>query len=849
MNISLPKNTLVALAMVLSVPLLAQRDTTLTIAMGETAEISFRHYKKIRYGLGITQHPANGSVSAPTLLFSDYYQISYTPRAGFHGVDEFTFSYMECLVTRYCLETMTVTVIVEKNTVEANSDLTYTSVSSDGVLIDVTANDNSTNGVLNVVSIPMANNGTATIDPLTNQVFFTPDEGFEGIANFNYTVCDGTGVCDRATVNIAVNDLEDDKRDTLRVFTNKNESVPIFVSPLYTLQGEAQHGEFSRQNQVPEYFPDQDFVGMEYLEFTYQQNVKVVEIIILDIQKNAFAIDDQSYVSPGDFVEIDVLANDQYGYASCFQKIGQPKYGSLVYDSEAPGFVTYQAPDNFVGIDEFTYTISDPDCAEAPETATVAVYVSHYEPAYSKFFMSTPMRTPLVIGYNVPIGDFSFEIKSRGDLGEVIFLEGQRDTVIYGEQVSGYNLILYIPFDDVRQGIDQFELSFCNTSGADGNCKLRKDVKVEIEILDLGKQDEEPECFDDCIWAGDTNFDGIVNMEDLLPIGLFMGEIGEGRRDNNLREWYGQYGGDWSIELETEAGKKANIKHVDTNGDSIISSQDTLAISRFYGNTHSMTSAKIPSYGFEIRLEGDLIARPGDMIELDLIVGNEEQPATDLYGFTFSIPYSTHFFDPEAADIRFDNSTWIKYNSPILTMTRNETRGLLESGFTRTNGMPISGFGKVGTLSLIIVDDIAGTRDEDGKIEVDLGGISSATATLGSGNNVGVVVAPFTVTIDLGQEEEPGDSPDGEHMPSIPVGKRLKAFPNPANDWLNLHLNGGEEILAYQLFNLAGQQVKSAENIEARRAAIPLADLDNGMYALRVITPSGTTSRMIEVGR
>ncbi|NRB65108.1 MAG: T9SS type A sorting domain-containing protein, partial [Saprospiraceae bacterium] len=111
------------------------------------------------------------------------------------------------------------------------------------------------------------------------------------------------------------------------------------------------------------------------------------------------------------------------------------------------------------------------------------------------------------------------------------------------------------------------------------------------------------------------------------------------------------------------------------------------------------------------------------------------------------------------------------------------------------------------------------------------------------------VVAPFTVTIDLGQEEEPGDSPDGEHMPSIPGGKRLKAFPNPANDWLNLHLNGGEEILAYQLFNLAGQQVKSAENIEARRAAIPLADLDNGMYALRVITPSGTTSRMIEVGR
>jgi hypothetical protein len=842
MNISLPKNTLVALAMLLSVPILAQRDTTLTIAMGETAELDFRHYKKIRYGLGVTLFPNDGFITLPTILFDDIYRITYQPRAGFHGTDNFSFTYMTCTSPRHCLETYNVTVKVLKNSVRAENDLNYTTVNSGPIEIDAVANDQSSNGVLDLVSIPMTNNGQAEIDHSRNVILFTPDTDFEGIANFNYTVCDGTGVCDRATVNVAVNDPSANQRDTIQVFTSKNESVPIFVSPLYDLINDPAHGSFSRQTQVPYYYPEDDFLGTDYLEFQHQTNIKVVEVTVLDIQRNQFALDDKANVSPGDFVEIDVLANDLFGYESCFQSIGQPRYGSITTDPEAPGFISYQAPDGFVGIDEFTYTIRDPNCGEEPETATVSVYVSNYEPAYSKFFMSTPKKTPLVIGYNVPISDFSFDIKAQGDLGEVIFLEGQKDTVIYGQQISGYNLILYIPDESVNEGVDQFELSFCNTSTNDGTCKLRKDIKVEIDILDIGGGIE-PMCFDDCIWAGDTNFDGIVNMEDLLPIGLHMGRVGEGRAERDLNLWYGQYGDDWNIDFE--ANVEANIKHVDTNGDSVITSLDTVAINKWYGNTHSMTAAKIPAYDFQIRLEGDVLARPGDMVELDMVVGSEDAPATDLYGFTFSIPYSTQFFDPGSATIGFANNSWIKYNSPALTMTRNITRGLLESGFTRTNGTPISGFGKVGVLRLVISDDISGIKDEDGKIEVELGGISTATATLGNGQNVGVVVAPHTVTIDLGTA---AGSPDAE-TPStrIDLDQRLKSFPNPANNRLQLHLNGGERILGFEMFSLTGQRVKYGERIDARRTSIDLGDLENGMYALRVITPSGTTSRMIEV--
>ena len=839
MNISLPKTTLAVIAMVLCIPLFGQRDTTLTIAAGETAEISFNHYKRMRYGLGITQPPQNGTATDPTLLSGDLYQIRYQPDHGFYGTDVFSFSYMECISRFSCRREVTVTVVVEKNTVVANMDLAYAEMNSGPIPIAVTSNDESTNGVLNVISIPMTNNGTAELAAEAGTVLFTPDPDFTGIANFNYTVCDGTGVCDRATVNVAIIDPAAQEIDTTRIFTNKNESVPVFIPPFYELIGGPESGTFSRDGQVPYYFPEEDFTGSDFMRFSGQNNDRVIEVVVVDYVRNTFAMDDQAFVSPGDFVEIDVLANDAFGYNSCFRSLGQPKYGQLTTIPGASGFVTYEAPEQFTGIDEFTYTISDPDCSEKEETATVSVYVSNYEPAYSKFFMSTPKLTPLVIGYNVPINDFSFDIESQGDLGEVVFLEGQRDTVIYGQHISGYNLILYLPDSGVSSGTDEFELTYCNTSTDDGTCRLRKGIKVEIDILDIG-EGVEPMCFDDCIWSGDTNFDGIVNIEDLLPIGLYMGEVGEVRRERDLNQWYGQYGDDWQVEMS----ERTNIKHVDTNGDSIITSWDTLAINRFYGNTHSMTAAKIPAYDFEIRLEGNIIAQPGDMIELDMVIGNTKAPANDLYGFTFSIPYNRRFFKQEGANIGFERNSWIKYNSPVLTMTRNALPGLLEAGFTRTNGIPISGFGKVGTLRLVIHDDITGIKD--GKIDVELGDISTATATLGNGQNVGVVVAPHTITIDLGQSEQDDTE---TAAPSRPLEQRLKAFPNPAGEVLNLHLNGGEEITGYELYNMTGQLVKSAQNIQERAFQISLSDLNNGMYALRVMTPSGLTSRMIEVQR
>lgn len=69
---------------------------------------------------------------------------------------------------------------------------------------NVLANDLS-NGTLTVNTTPvsMPSNGTVTIDALGNFTY-TPNAGFVGLDNFSYEVCDGTPICDIATVSLDV---------------------------------------------------------------------------------------------------------------------------------------------------------------------------------------------------------------------------------------------------------------------------------------------------------------------------------------------------------------------------------------------------------------------------------------------------------------------------------------------------------------------------------------------------------------------------------------------------------------------------------------------------------------------
>ena len=507
-------------------------------------------------------------------------------------------------------------------------------------------------------------------------------------------------------------------------------------------------GSYDDTGEIPLYTPNLDFLGDDYLNFDYNGVLKVIKMTTLDLEDNNFAFDDQVYMTPYEGErEINVLSNDEYGVASdCWTLTSDAQYGTVewVFGQDVKGVPRYTPPVGFVGVDWFTYSICPPNGNGGNlETATVYVFVSNYEPSSSNFFMSTPKLTPLIVGYDVPILDFDFEITVDPDMGTVEFLQGNVDTVIYGQQVTGYNLIIYTPDSSVDAGFDDFELEYCVTSN--GICNYQKTVKIDVEILDIG-DGSGPMCFDDCIWAGDTNFDGVVNMEDLLPIGLCMGEVGIPRSDVNFSQWYGQYGDDWSPYAPMD------LKHLDTDGDSIITALDTVAINNFYGNTHSLTPAEVPFYDYQIVLSGDIFADPGDLVEMEMYLGAADDPASNVYGFTFPFQYDPSVFVPSSVNIDFNTGSWLSYNSPVLHMSNNNLEGTMESGFTRTNGISASGHGQIGTLSFVIIDDLDILRTGREALQFKVGG-GTSTVMNSAGMTYGINIGEATITIRPSKED------------------------------------------------------------------------------------------------
>ncbi len=772
-----------------------------------------------------TPTPANGTATFKNIGGSKY-ELTYVSNPGFNGTDNFRLIYSPVSLFSYVRDYK---VEVNASQIIANHDYAFAAKNSTAS-IDVLSNDFSSNGVLDLKVIPLTNNGSVSFQSGANTIEFTPAPDFEGVAYINYVVCNGAGLCDNGTATIQVLGDNVNVSDTLRVFTKKNQTQVILIPNVFTLSDAPVNGNYDASGDAPQYTPNPDFSGKDYIRFQNGNVTKTVEVVVIDAEENMMAFDDEAYTSPETAVELNVLHNDLYGFDSgCFSIQAQPQFGSI---EASEGIVTYIPAAGFEGVDWFTYSINAPGCGAEEETATVYVYVSNFEPSQVKFFMYTPKQTPLLIGNNVPIDNYIYKIKAQGSLGTAIILEGNRDTIINNQLISGKNQILYIPNANVTTGVDEFEVTYCVLDDA-GNCAYEKSVKIEIEILNVESATAETLCINDCVWPGDTNLDGVVNMEDLLPLGVGMGAVGVPRSDAAIARWYGLPANNWSDE-----DGDVNLKHLDTDGDSIVTARDTTAIRAYYGYAHSLTAKMIPFYKYTIALEGDIFFNPGDLVELDLVLGDESAPITDLYGFTFPFEYNPIIFTPETVEIEYNNSSWLTYNSPSLNMSYNNERGLVESGFTRTSGVSASGFGKIGKVRFVVVEDINGIRLGDEPLAVEIGG-GTAVATNSAGQTFGVNIKPHQIQIVPRSEEDIANAPLTEDL--------VKVYPNPAQNLLNVHLNGGQEFEQVLVYNMTGQVVYNSGKTMARRTQFDVSRLQNGIYILSVVTQKGVVNKKFEV--
>lgn len=761
------------------------------------------------------------------------YQVRYTPDAGFVGMDTFALEY-NYYGSYPFLTYRGFRVSVFPSLLTARQDFATTSEGTP-VTIPVLDNDNTSNGALTLTEIPASTHGTAVI--AGNNVIFTPAPGYTGTGHFNYTVCDGSGFCKTSSGTVGIHPNTAPSNDTIQVFTARNAplSYPLLYNGYGMFQAPSNGTVFINQGESFRYSPNFNFSGND--QFILINNdfgapvYKTIKVTTLNTPvQNLMAIEDYAYTPKNTPITLNVRQNDIGNLLVRGWTIPSNLAGTVT-GTNANGNVTFTPNNNFSGVATFYYKLGNSNIPDL-EIGTVNVIVGNLPPSAGLFDLTTPKETPLVINYKIPFIGFDFAVIDAPDHGVCSYHPGLTTQTYGGQTVTGHNLLVYTPTPGFT-GIDEFEVNYCIASN--GNCQT---VKIAVNVTEV-LASTGPYCIgDECVWAGDANNDGIVNNKDLLPIGYFMGQNGNTRSNASL-EWYGQYGNNWNIPY---VASDIDLKYADTDGSGQVESEDTLSLGLFYGQTHKLLPT-IPALSKGLPFFLNFLTPPnpqvGDLVQAEVKLGSPSFPVTNIYGFTFDVRLSPLLVD-SAFHMEYFPNTWINSNAPYLTLDKRPRVGKLETAFTRTNGVAVSGYGTVGQFEYIVVDVIQGARPAAG-----MHAAANPMSIVIEGNTMNANgeysplyegIIPFQVT------------PRNEQKSAITVhSDELRVYPSPASSRLQVHLNGNDLIEDLLVTDIAGKAIWRSNKISAEHHQIDVASLSNGIYLLTARTQSGQVTKKFEV--
>ncbi|MEL6987980.1 MAG: Ig-like domain-containing protein, partial [Bacteroidota bacterium] len=613
--------------------------------------------------------------------------------------------------------------------------------------MDLISNDSST-AELFIKDFSLVKNGTASIDS-NNQVVFTPDSDFNGVAVVNYVACDTFGHCDNAEAYIFVTDSTYAAEDTVELFTVKNKPT-TYLSPVEGFSIEqANNGLIEVKNNLAIiYEPDQDFTGIDSFEVSMDSLFhRLVIVNVFDLgQNNLFLKDDYAYTRMNQSTMLDVFSNDE-PYLDLLSYT-QVDTGTLVFDSTEYKF-NYTPPLDYEGPVSFSYTSSN---GFETESASVKILVKNIKPVTEyEYILEGIENIPLLIRYDVPTIGHTLSLWSDPEHGDVE-VDEQGETFDEGcSPVTIQRELVYYP-ENNWTGIDSFIVAHC----LDGECT---EVLVKVK---LNPEDGDCHCMSaDCIWPGDANNDGVVNMLDLLTVGYYLGDITEGRDS---------IGTSWSAN-NPMSGIKDN-EYADTDGNGIVAVFDTASISENYYKTHEIVPDVLPLSDYSVDLVPETtILDSGDLAVIHVELGDLDLPLYDVYGISFSLDFSEETIDSSTVEVEISANSWFLNFTRALDLTKVPWDGRVDVGFSRTNGVTADGYGLVSTLSFIVIDDIEGFRLRDDKLPINLK-LTNVVVSHGDGSFSRLPDVEKTIYVKISDGQDPETT-------SVDPSK-LYVYPNPS---------------------------------------------------------------------
>ena len=333
---------------------------------------------------------ANGSVTFTAT------GVSYTPNANYFGGDSFTYTISDGNGGSDSA-TVNVTVANVNDAPDAIDDAVTVAEDSGANAITVLGNDSfapDADETLAVTAVTQGTNGTVTFTG--TGVSYTPNANYFGGDSFTYTISDGNGGSDTATVNVtvtAVNDAPDAVNDTKTVAEDSgataitvlaNDSFAPDTGETLTVTAVTQpaNGSATFTATGVSFTPNANFFGGTSFTYTVSDgnggsDTATVSVTVTAVNDNPTAVDDSTAVMQGSSANtIDVLANDSSApdgtETLTISSVTQPANGTVAITS-AGTRVTYTPAAGFNGTNTFTYTIGDGNGGSDTATVTVTV--------------------------------------------------------------------------------------------------------------------------------------------------------------------------------------------------------------------------------------------------------------------------------------------------------------------------------------------------------------------------------------------------------------------------------------------------------------------------------------------
>lgn len=280
--------------------------------------------------------------------------------------------------------------------------------------VSVLGNDTDPDGnSLTLDSATAASHGTLSLAP-DGTGTYTPNADYCGPDSVTYTVTDGLGGSDAATVALDVACVQDGPSGADDVASTP-EDTPVTVAVLnndddadgdalqVTAVGPAGHGSAVEDTgDTIRYTPAADYCGTDHFTYTVSDGVRTgsatVTITVSCAADAPRANDDTGTTDEDTAFDLDVLANDDDpdGDALVISAVSAPAHGTATV---AGGVVHYVPDADFCGADSFGYTAQDPDGNSASAVAnSVAVRCTQDAPRPLDDAVQTAEDTPATFG-------------------------------------------------------------------------------------------------------------------------------------------------------------------------------------------------------------------------------------------------------------------------------------------------------------------------------------------------------------------------------------------------------------------------------------------------------------------